>query len=751
MNNQINLSPAARSDTRVDFESDFRVTPGLLVAVLVVLGAVMVYLTTLPVELPDRIANLAMGCLLIVIALTLIWFEQRHVMIGRMLALLALLGSVDLLGQWVGAPAVLALAPALIVLAVAVTGPWRALLPAVAQTLVVLFVIPRYEPGLTPFTVAASLIAIWLCYSVMLTVYAPVRQVGQWVAGYYQQARELADETQKNRAAHEQLVKDLARANQQMTRLNALAQGLRQSAEAARTAKEQFVANVSHELRTPLNMIIGFSEMMLQAPGMYGARIPAALLADLAVIHRNAEHLTDLINDVLDLSQIEADQMVLTKEYAQLSEIIQIAAQAVRPLYESKGLTLQISLPDNMPAVFCDSIRIREVVLNLLSNAGRFTEAGGVHIDAQCDEYDVIVSVRDTGRGIAANDIGKLFQPFQQLDGTARRAFGGTGLGLSISKRFIEQHGGSIAVQSEQGKGTTFTFCLPIRERPAPLNADSTRWINPDWSFLEHTHPSGAPKSLVRPRLVVLENGELIQHLIARHLEGTEVVAVGSMDQAYEELQRTPAQAVVINSPSIARGLELVRNASAIPAIPAGAPAIICVVPDARESGPGLGASDILVKPISLEAMLNALDRLGIDTGTVMIVDDEPDGLQLFGRMLASSQRGYRVLLARDGVEAMGILAEHLPAVILLDLVMPNMDGFQMMAALRESPRTRDIPTIIISARDPTGQPIMCSAMAIIPPAGMSTRQLLACVRATSLILSPVPDAYPGSPATRPA
>ena len=172
-------------------------------------------------------------------------------------------------------------------------------------------------------------------------------------------------------------LEDLASANVQLARLNQLAQGMRHAAEDARRAKEEFVANVSHELRTPPNMIVGFSEMMLQAPQTYGKKIPSALLADLAVIQRNSQHLSSLIDDVLDLSQIEVGKMALTKERVAFQEVVQAAVTAVRPLFDSKGLHLKTEVPGDLPLVFCDRTRIREVVLNLLSNAGRFTEHGG--------------------------------------------------------------------------------------------------------------------------------------------------------------------------------------------------------------------------------------------------------------------------------------------------------------------------------------------------------------------------------------
>ena len=197
---------------------------------------------------------------------------------------------------------------------------------------------------------------------------------------------------------------------------------------------------------------------------------------------------------------------------------------------------------------------------------------------------------------------------------------------------------------------------------------------------------------------------------------------------------------LIVNSSTIEKGLELLKSSAPLPN---DVPAIVCLMPDIHDSSAGMGVSDILIKPIGHDALLAALDRLGITQGTVLVVDDESDVLQLFGRILASSKRSYRVLLARDGVEALSIMTEIQPDVILLDLVMPNLDGFEMLSTLRESPALSSIPVIIISARDPIGQPIMSNTLAIMQEGGFSTRQLLACISAVTQILSAPQDAAP--------
>jgi CheY-like chemotaxis protein len=446
------------------------------------------------------------------------------------------------------------------------------------------------------------------------------------------------------------------------------------------------------------------------------------LLADLAVIHRNAEHLSALIDDVLDLSQIEAGQMAVTRELVPFREIVESAVTAVRPLFASKQLALETDVPADLPLIFCDRTRIREVLLNLLSNAGRFTEQGGVQVRATLVDEALVVSVADTGTGISDEGIRKLFQPFYQVDGSIRRRFGGTGLGLSISKRFIELHDGKIWVESQAGTGSTFFFRLPILP-PAPLDTHFLRGVTPGWEFLQRTQPSTAPKPDVRPRFVVFEKEGALQRLLTRYMDGVEVAPVSGLSQALHELEREPAHALLINTASVSTMLEELSPATALPT---GTPVFICSAPGVDDWSNELGAIYRLVKPVARDALLAVLDRLAIPVGaTILIVDDEPDALQLFGRMLNSFERAYRVLVARDGQEALAILQTIQPAVLLLDLIMPHMDGFQLLAERSRSARLQAIPVVIISAQDPARQPIVSSTFAIAQGGGLSMRQLL--------------------------
>lgn len=712
------------------FKAELRISPTWVIAVMVGAGVALGLATQVYGSSGEREKWQDLALLLFLLTLFTWGLNQWKPGLSRWGVIITWVMIVYGSQQWLQSPALLILLVIPTALAAPLIGLPAVVVTAVGETALV-FSLNLMTPGLEPVTAASVMLAVWSIVGVMALIYRPINQVAEWSWTYFQEAQILMTETREHREKLEQALADLAQANLQMTRLNMLAQGLRRAAEEAQRTKEEFVANVSHELRTPLNMIIGFSETILQSPSAYGKKIPPALLADLMVIYRNAEHLSELINDVLDLSQVDTEKMALTKKQVQLGEIIEEAATAIRPLYTSKALYLDLDIPADLPPLFCDPTRIREVLLNLLSNAGRFTEQGGVRLRVWPEGNDLMVSIADSGPGIATQDLPKLFQPFQQLDSSIRRRHGGTGLGLTISKRFINLHGGEIWVESQEGQGTTFFFRLPLAP---PVLRDDTflRGVTPDWEYLQRTHPYTGPKPLVQPRFVILENGDTLHRLLIRYWNQVETALVSSFEEAIAELSRLPAQALLINETSTTKLLEYLNLAQELPN---NTPLITCSIPRLDELNP-LGASVRLVKPIFRETLLEALDQLNIKAGTILIVDDEPDALQLFRRMLTSLERDYRILLARDGQEALAILEECRPQVILLDLVMPHMDGFQFLELRRHHPVLHEIPVVIISARDPAGQPIVSSMVAATLGGGLSISQVLASIEAFSKILA---------------
>jgi len=560
--------------------------------------------------------------------------------------------------------------------------------------------------------------------------------VTHWSLFSFEQAREKVEQARAQRMELKQIQEDLIQANEELARLSDRLKAMNRVAEEARRAKEEFVANVSHELRTPLNMIIGFSEMITESPQVYGARLPSALLADIAAIQRNSQHLARLVDDVLDLSQVEAGRMALSKEWASLREIIDEAALAVGALFESKRLYLETEVSPDLPPIFCDSTRVRQVVLNLLSNAGRFAERGGVRVKAWCEKDNVVISVTDTGPGIAPEDQEKIFEPFQQLNGSIRRRHGGSGLGLSISKQFVEMHGGKMWLESEVGVGTTFYFSLPLETLPpvALTSGDVARWFSPYHQYEARTRRSKAPAPTVVPRFVLLEEGETMQWLFSRYVDDTEIVSVQDIGGAFRELSRSPAQALIVNAPS---PREVSTSMNQLANLPYGTPAVTCCVPGEDEAAKRLGVARYLVKPVTRATLLSTLADLGESVRSVLLADDEPEVLQLFARMLSSTECSYRVLQATSGQRALSLLRERQPDVMLLDLIMPGMDGFQVLQEKSQDPSIREIPVVVISARDPTGEPIVSNTLTVTRGGGLSVRDLLACIQAISEILAP--------------
>jgi signal transduction histidine kinase/CheY-like chemotaxis protein len=577
-----------------------------------------------------------------------------------------------------------------------------------------------------------ALMGIWCTLGLLWITLRPLRTSMGWAWQGYEHSQVLLEQTRDNQLKLNETLADLTRANIQLTRLNQRAHALRQMAEDERRIKERFVANVSHELRTPLNMIIGFSEMITQAPETYGRDIPPTLLADLRIVLRNSQHLASLIDDVLDLSQIETGQMALSKERVALNEIIEAAVIAVQPLFVSKNLYLKTEIPVDLPMVYCDRIRIREVILNLLTNAGRFTDVGGVTISTWQEKQQVMVCVTDTGPGIAEEAKERLFKPFSQLDGQIRQRYGGSGLGLAISKQFVNMHDGDLWLESTLGKGAAFLFNIPIDVVP-PLTKGALSYINPEWEFLQPTRPTRAPEPVVRAKLVVVERGEGMRRLFTRYLNEMEIIPFDDIELAFKEVVEASATAVLVNDNNTE---EVLRYIGELDQYPQGVPVIVCSIPDATQGFGERGQTAYLVKPVSREQMLNAIAGLGDDVQTILLVDDEPDILRLFGRMLEQSGRGYRVLRALNGHQALAILKQEHIDVLILDLIMPDMNGFQLLALKNIDANLADIPTILISARDPMAQPIVSNVLSVTCRDGLNTQQILTCIKTLTNVLS---------------
>lgn len=667
---------------------------GLILVTLVVVCGLVLYL------IPRHLLFAQLTChagITMVITLTLMVYRVPE--IGFLFALLPLMAIVTLDVPWAVVIWVLLMC-------------WLWIFGVVMGSLPVL---ESYLPWIGLGGIISALIG-WAATSTFTTLL-------EWFSYSYSLARQNVEEARDQRVELTQVQDDLVLANRELARLSDRLRAMTIVAEDSLKAKEEFVANVSHELRTPLNMIIGFTEMIAKSQHLYGGRLAPKLLADIAAIQRNAQHLSELVNDVLDLSQVEVGRMAITREWVSLKEIVHQAAEQVRALFESKNLSLQIILPEGDLNAFCDHTRIREVIINLLSNAGRFTEQGGVMVRADRGNNEIVVRVSDTGPGISEENQDRVFEPFQQLDSSIRRRHGGSGLGLAISKRFIEMHEGRMWLESEVGVGTTFLFSIPIEAPTTGLETGPTRWLNPYQQYEKRTRPFKAPVPRVDPRYLLLEEEEILARLFRRYLRNVEVVSVPSLDAAVDELSRTPAQALVINSPS-ARGGEILKPNLAD--LPFGTPVLSCWVPGYEAYARQLGVVRYLIKPVSGEDMVAALLDLGKEISAVLVVDDEPEMLQLFSRILTASGQGYRVLQASDGRQAIEMMHSRKPQAVFLDLMMPEMDGFEVLREMQRDEELRVLPVVVVSSLDPAGAPIVSDTLNITRSGGLSLNDLLA-------------------------
>ena len=568
------------------------------------------------------------------------------------------------------------------------------------------------------------------------TAMASVVSLIRWYDDSYEQAFNEVEQARDERLELKQVQEDLLQANKEQVRLAKQLKYSNEIAEHARRVKEEFVATVSHELRTPLNMIIGFSEVIADSPRAYGVHLPSSLLADIASIQRNSQHLLELVNDVLDLSQVDSDNMAISRTWSSLKSAVNEATTSVRALFTSKGLYLKMELPEDELSTFCDETRVREVIINLLSNAGRFTETGGVIVKAWTEDEFRVVAVQDTGSGIAPEDQKRIFEPFQQLNAMSRRRNSGSGLGLTISRRFIEMHGGKMWVESQVGVGTTFYFSLPINlpVEPAACSAGSTaRWFNPYQEFMPRLRRYKAPLPTASPRFIVLDEHDLLPHIMRRYLSGgVEVVAVHTFEEVQKEISRSPVQVVLVNSPSNDLAKRIISQCE----LPYGIPVITCWIPGNQDYAEKLGVSRYLVKPVSREVLISELDNLGIPIRDILVVDDNPEALQLFGRILQSADHRYRIMRAMNGRQALDLLRSHKPDVMILDLLLPEFSGFDVLKEKLKDTSIQGIPVLVVSSRDPSGAPIICDRLTVAREGGFAVQDLMGSILTLSDNLS---------------
>ena len=462
--------------------------------------------------------------------------------------------------------------------------------------------------------------------------------------------------------------------------------------------KSQFLANMSHELRTPLNSIIGFSRVILK--GIDGP-LTDMQRTDLQTVYESGQHLLNLINDILDISKIEAGKMEIVFEEVNLQEIIKGVMSTAIGLVKDKPIELQHSVPPDLPVIRADGRRVRQVLLNLVSNAAKFTEQGFIRVEAMTAGDEVIVSVADSGIGIPPEKQKSIFEPFTQVDASSTRRAGGTGLGLSICKSFVELHGGRIWVESTVGVGSTFYFALPV-QGPPPVEGRG-----PVEGVAVPAEKAEEPVKGSDKIVLCVEDDEGVITLFRRYLskQGYQVVGLTDSTRVVEEARRLRPYAITLDVMMPDKdGWQVIQELKADPDTQH-IPVIICSIVAEKGRGMSLGAADYLVKPILEQDLIAALDRLDREAGRhrVLVVDDQAED-RLLLRRLIESQEGYEVIEAGGGQEAITLVKEALPHIIVLDLMMPEMDGFAVLEAVKRDEATRAIPIIVVTAKELTDE-----------------------------------------------
>ena len=449
----------------------------------------------------------------------------------------------------------------------------------------------------------------------------------------------------------------------------------------ANRAKSEFLATMSHELRTPLNAIIGFAEVLLD--GLCGELNDEQREA-VTDIYESGKHLLRMINDILDLSKIEAGRMEIRKESFKIDEVLESVRTVVSELVGGKNLRYSEEIPPDLPPIYADKVRFKQIMYNLVSNAVKFTpEGGSVTVRASHDDKEFTFTVQDTGIGIRKEDMPKLFEEFVQIDSSYSRQYEGTGLGLALTKKLVEMHGGRIWVESEYGKGSRFSFTIP---KPSPE---------------EEKIAALSPKvGRVGELILVAEDNPQAAHLLRLYLSeaGYDVEVARDGAEAIEKARalRPFAMTLDVMLP-VKDGWQVLQELKSYPET-SDIPVIIVSVVDDYQLGFSLGAAGYLVKPIDKNQLIKLLGGLKLQTDEVMVVEDREEDLRLLSMML--DEAGYAVIPATSGEEALRKLSHRKPSLIILDLIMPGMDGFEVLKNLRESPDLSRIPVVICTAKD---------------------------------------------------
>jgi len=516
-----------------------------------------------------------------------------------------------------------------------------------------------------------------------------------------EETQHMADELRANNeelaATNEELESQSEELREQADELKGLAAELdaqRVQVEEANRLKSEFLSNMSHELRTPLNSVMALSQLMIsRGTGQDAARD----VEYLRIIERNGRHLLNLINDILDLSKIEAGRMDLVLTEFDLRQVLTGALDTVGPMAAEKALKMPVQIGP-VPRMYSDEDKVRQIVLNLLSNAVKFTDRGEVATTVSASEEEVSIVVRDTGIGISRADCSHIFDEFRQVDGSTTRRHEGTGLGLAICRKLARLLGGDIFVTSRPGESSSFTVTLPIR--CPKLSRGVSAVLTPEM----YPAPSGPATTLTRRRILVIDDDPIVRELLRSYLTeaGCDVTVAPSGREGLRLARQVRPSAITLDvmMPDV-DGWEVMRELKAAPET-AEIPVLIVSVSDDRTTGMALGAVGYIVKPVDKAQLLAEIERVATvrTVRRILVVDDDPAAREHICEVLREGP--YAAETASGGAEALERVRASRPDVMVLDLMMPEVDGFAVLDQLRADPATADLPVVVLTAKDLT-------------------------------------------------
>ena len=538
----------------------------------------------------------------------------------------------------------------------------------------------------------------------------------EWSIHYADQAQTNMDEARQHRAQLVLAHKNLDLAYYRLERVNATLVTARKKAEEAERLKSEFVTYISHEMRTPLNLVAGFSETILTSPESSGdVVIPSVYRQDINRISQSAQYLLELIDDIIDLAKVDVGRISIDRESLDIAQLVNESVSMVMDYVHARGLDLHVETSPDLPILEVDRLRIRQVLLNLLVNAVRFTDHGWIRVEVLRQDNGVTVKIIDNGRGIRESDLPHVFEEYRTRRPSDTTWHSGGGLGLPISKKLVELHDGTMGVQSVFGQGATFWFTLPFIQKTA---GESPKF--------EFTGTALVEEDETEPTLILINDDPNVTKVIQRYLEDYRVIEAKTVEdgKAIAAIEQPVAILVSSQLPVTIEDDDSIT--------------IRCPLPNWKLHFEWAGVVDILRKPISSEMLQNALAGFDEPIQRILIVEDDNDMVQMLRRMLASMPSIKECQSAWNGREAMKKLRDQIPDLVLLDITLPEVDGYQVLSEMTRDDELRDIPVIVVSGTaDDYLTESLDGLVEIRQPGGFRFNDVIRVLSATLNALSP--------------